>query len=132
MMRRTRINPSDFPPFKGESWWIVHPNTSGAEFRIPIGAMTVCKEDFMGVFKQNTAYNILGTDNHNGWVSVESLGDIYDMPQYLFSRYFDAEVFVVGKVDPVEIEKAKVFDYLPTVPRKADIKEFIDGQKSTI
>jgi hypothetical protein len=38
------------------------------------------------------------------------------MPYYIFARYFDAEAFVRGIADPVELENAKPFDYKPTLP----------------
>lgn len=119
-MKRMRIEPSEFPKTKEESWWIVHPNTKGVEFRIPTGGMTLCQDDLLDVFKAGTAYNVLSADNHNGWVTVEGRGDLYDMPQYLFARHFDAEIFVVGVASPVELENARPFDYRPTLPRKPD------------
>lgn len=118
-MQRVRIDPMDYPPKKGESWWIVHPNISTAEFRIPSGGITACLEDFL-CFKQNVVYRVVAADNHNGWVTVIGDNIIYDMPQYLFARYFDAEAFVVGKFDPTELENAKKFDYKPTVPFHTD------------
>jgi hypothetical protein len=129
-MKRIKIDFTEFPPVKGESWWIVHPNTAGAEFRIPSGAISVCTKDFMDIFKQNVVYNILSADNHNGWITVEGNGNIYDMPQYLFARYFDAEVFVTGKIDPAELERAKPFDYKSTLPMKPrQMEMFADGKR---
>jgi hypothetical protein len=116
-MMRKRIEPSQYPRQAGESWWIVHPNQGGAEFRVPVGAMTVCIEDFMEVFKTNVAYNVVSADNHNGWVTVEGNGDLYEMPQYLFARHFDAEAFVVGnQLTPGEIERLKPYTYRPMMP----------------
>ena len=100
-MQRIRIEPQKYPIKKGESWWVVHPNTAGAEFRIPNGAITVCLHDFE-IFKQNIAYSVISLDAHNGWIIVEGGGDLYEMPQYLFARNFDAEAFVVGRPTPEE------------------------------
>ena len=116
-MKRIKIDPREYPKQIGESWWVVHPNTGGSEFRLPAGAVTVCTKDFLDdAFKRNVAYDVISADNHNGWITVESKGDLYDMPQYLFARYFDAESFVVGSATAIEMEKAVAFDYRPTVP----------------
>lgn len=128
-MKRIKIDPRAYPKDNDESWWIVHPNTAGCEFRLPAGAVTVCIKDLLlDVFRQNVAYNVISTDNHNGWIVVEHNGDLYDMPQYLFARHFDAESFVVGTATSVELEKAKPFDYKSTVPfnstRQLELFEF--------
>lgn len=106
MKRYTRIDPMEFPLRSSESWWVVHPNNSRCSFRIPSGAITVCIESFL-VFIQNVVYRVVGEDSHNGWVTVENNGDLYDMPQYLFARYFDAEAFVIGNATPEEMANAK-------------------------
>jgi len=113
-MDRKRIDSMDFPPNNGESWWIVHPNCNTANFRIPSGACTLCLNDFLD-FKKNTVYSVISADNHNGWVTVVCANTIYDMPQYLFARNFDAESFVVGNITAEEIERSKVFDYKATL-----------------
>lgn len=117
-MRRIKIDPIDFPIRPGEPWYIVHPNNAKCEFRVPSGAITVCTMDFLDVFKQNVAYNVISADNHNGWVVVEGGGDLYEMPQYLFARHFDAEAFVIGVARPEELERARPFQYRPTLPHK--------------
>jgi hypothetical protein len=105
-----------FPLLKGESWWVVHPNQKGTEFRVPSGAVTVCIDSFLS-FSKNIVYTILGDDPHNGWVTVKSLTEIIEMPYYVFARYFDAEAFVRGILeDPTQLEKAEPFDYKPTLP----------------
>lgn len=114
-MKHLKIDLGKYPRKTGEVWWIVHPNVRGAEFRVPLGAVTVCTKDFE-VFSKNTAYSIVGCDNNSGWITVSSGQDLYDMPQYIFARYFDAEVFVIGEYTQEEIEKAVPFDYKPTVP----------------
>jgi hypothetical protein len=115
-MNRVRINPIHYPLQEGESWWVVHPNFANCEFKIPAGGITVCTEDFMG-FVKSTVYTILGDDPHNGWITLKSLTEIVEMPYYLFARYFDAEAFVRGILeDPAQLEKAKPFDYQPTLP----------------
>ncbi len=124
-MKRVRIDPMEYPLQKGESWWIVHPNIATAEFRVPGGAITVCLKDFRD-FQQNVAYSVVAADNHNGWVTVASDSGLHDMPQYLFARYFDAEAFVVGTVDPATFEKAIPFNYRPTVPKKP-VPETFEG-----
>jgi hypothetical protein len=92
-INRKRIDPIDYPPLQGEKWWIVHPNAAEAELRIPEGAVTSCLKDFMD-FKAGTIYPILDVDSHNGWIGVFIGEDIIEMPQYLFDRYFDAEIFI--------------------------------------
>lgn len=98
-----RLNPVEHPLIKGESWWIVHPNSAGAEFIIPARAITACLKDFMD-FKKGTLYSIRNAEE-DGWVDViavdtltesNSIEKIICMPQYIFARYFDAEVFVRG------------------------------------
>ena len=83
----------DFPLVPGEGWWIVHPNNGIVEFRLPLGAVTVCLDDLLA-FKRGVLYKVL--KNENGWITVASMEGIYEMPQYIFARYFDAEVFVRG------------------------------------
>jgi hypothetical protein len=126
-MKRIRIDPMEYPLKKGELWWIVHPNVATAEFRVPHGGITLCTKDFL-TFRQNVVYSVVGADNHNGWVTVVEDGNLYDMPQYLFARYFDAEAFVVGIMDQVEFEKAKPFNYRSTIPGKPkEMEVFTDG-----
>ena len=105
-MQHKRIDPMEWPLKNGERWWVVHPNNAKCIFRIPSGAITVCTEKFYS-FLPGTVYRVVGSDDHNGWVTVEGNGDLYDMPQYLFARYFDAESFVVGVATQEELEKAK-------------------------
>jgi hypothetical protein len=129
MMRHIRIDPKEFPIKPSEGWWVVHPNTPNCEFRVPSGAVTVCKEDFCAVFKKNTVYDVVAQDKYNGWVTVAGGGHLYAMPEYVFARYFDAEAFVVG-IGPVDPDQARPFDYQPTLPRKPkqmEIEEFKDG-----
>ena len=116
-MIHIRISPEEYPPKQGESWWVVHPN-SEAEFRVPMGAVTCCtsEQSFLG-FEYGTVYPIVGCDNHNGWITLRRGEDLVDMPQYLYSRHFDAEAFVVGHISPAELERAKPFDYKPTLPK---------------
>jgi len=107
-----------YPLKEGESWWIVHPNQKGVEFKVPSGGVTVCTSDFLD-FKQNTVYTILGNDPHNGWITLQSSIEVVEMPYYLFARYFDAEAFVRGILnDPTELEGAEPFNYRPTLPKK--------------
>ena len=115
-MKRNRIDPMEYPIKKGESWWVVHPNIRTAEFRIPSGAITCCIEDFLSIFEKGCVYSIVSTDSHNGWVTVAGGKELYDMPQYIFARYFDAEAFVVGMMTVEEQAEAKPFDYKPTLP----------------
>ncbi len=122
-MKRIKIDPIQYPKTTEESWWIVHPNNASCEFRIPSGAVTVCTKDLLEIFKKNMAYNVISADNHNGWVVVEGGGDLYEMPQYLFARHFDAESFVIGSARPEDLEKARPFNYRPTLPHKP-VEEF--------
>jgi len=124
MKNKVRIDPMEFPLKEGESWYIVHPNNRNAEFCVPAGGITVCTTDFYN-FSQNTVYSIVGDDSHNGWIQVESINEIVEMPYYVFARYFDAEAFVRGtfSVDP---DKAKPFDYKPTLPYRKQLELFKD------
>lgn len=126
-MQHHRINPEEYPPKNGESWWVVHPNRNGCEFRVPMGAVSPCCSS-IGPFEIQKAYSVISCDNHNGWVTLRCGDDLYDMPQYLFARHFDAEAFVVGTASPEELEKAKPFDYKPTVPNSGTVPvRFTDG-----
>lgn len=114
-MSRVRVDPMEYPLEKGESWWIVHPNTRAAEFRVPTGAITACLDGFLE-FYVGKVYNVVSCDNHNGWVTLICGTTIYDMPQYLFARKFDAEAFVVGIATSEELENAKKWNYQRTIP----------------
>lgn len=92
---RTKITSEDYPLNPGESWWIINPNSGGAEFVVPHDASTCCMEDILD-FKKGTVYGVhIETD---GWVCVKNKEHVVEMPQYLFARHFDAEVFVRGSV----------------------------------
>lgn len=132
-MNRITIQPKEHPRKVGESWYVVHPNSRGCEFRIPYGAVTGCLEDFQKC-KQGVLYSVLSTGN-SGWVAVKTADVIYEMPEYVFARYFDAEAFVVGAAPtPGELEKAEPFDYKPTVPAKEKqrLETFNDTPPHTI
>jgi len=116
---KCRVDPMSFPLQEGESWWVVHPNLSNCEFKVPNGAITVCTSDFL-CFSANTAYTILGNDSNNGWITLQGTNSVWEMPYYLFARHFDAEAFVRGVIDPSELEGAKPFDYRPTLPKKPE------------
>jgi len=124
LMKRTRIDPMDFPLIRGESWWVVHPNRGDCEFKVPSGAITVCIESFL-CFLEGKVYSILSNDAHNGWVAVASKEEIIEMPHYVFARYFDAEAFVCGVLkDKSALDRAIPFDYKPTLPKQ--IEKFED------
>ena len=126
MSRKIVISPREFPLKPGESWWIVHPNTAGSSFKIPYNAITCCRQNFLE-FRQGTLYNV--SEGESGWVNVNSSDYSCHMPQYLFARYFDAEVFVVGSVKPEELERAQPFAYRPTLPapEKKQLEMFVDN-----
>jgi hypothetical protein len=94
---RTKIEQSDYPLAKGESWWIVNPNSSGGEFIVPDGGATACMLNLLD-FKVGTVYRV--NIETEGWVSVINQDHVVEMPQYLFARHFDAEVFIKGPVTP--------------------------------
>ena len=114
-MKSVFIDPTEFPRLPGESWWVVHPNSAGAQFCIPVGAVTPCIKDFKE-FKEGVVYSI--AEGQKGWVVVTVNSTPYHMPQYLFARHFDAEAFVIGSATLEEIANAKPFDGNPTVPKK--------------
>ena len=60
---------------------------------VPDEACTVCIKDFRPMFSAGTVYNIFRSDSE-GWVKVLAHDTIYEMPQYIFGRHFDAEVFI--------------------------------------
>ena len=131
MTKVIQIDPRQYPLKTGESWWVVHPNSGGSEFKIPHKAVTVCTENFLQ-FKSGTVYAV--TEGKSGWVDVWTTDFKCEMPQYIFARHFDAEAFVVGRARPDELEKAKPFNYQPTVPapvkakpRQLDLFEDIPG-----
>jgi len=117
------VDPLKYPRDKGESWWIVHPNYSKCEFKIPEGGAAICIVPFLH-FKHGVAYSIVDNDENNGWLSIDSSAFTTRMPYYIFARYFDAEAFIRGTVgDPRELDRAVPFNYQSTVPFKAsDIK----------
>ena len=110
----TRIDPNNYPLLRGESWWVVHPNNSKCEFKVPTGAITVCTNDFLG-FEQSKVYNVLGDDPNNGWITVLCGVNIIEMPYYIFARKFDAEAFIRGTFSLDGPKTA--FDYKSTLPR---------------
>lgn len=120
-MQHHRIDPEEHPPKNGESWWIIHPNKSSCEFKVPPGAVAICTETF-SPFKKDDASPVISVDYHNGWITLRGNEDYYDMPFYFFARHFDAEAFVCGRATPEEIENAKPFDYKPTIS-----SSFTDG-----
>jgi len=115
------IDPLKYPRDKGESWWIVHPNYSKCEFKIPEGGAAICVVPFLH-FSYGTAYNISANDAANGWITIDSSAFTTKMPYYIFARYFDAEAFIRGiVVDPAELDKACSFNRKPDVPVFSDI-----------
>ena len=115
------IEPTEFPIKEGESWWVVHPNLKGCNFKIPQEAVTCCLKDFQ-IFQRNLLYKV--SKYISGWVAVSEGRDLYAMPEYVFARYFDAEIFVQGSATPEEIANAKPFDYTKNVrPRQLELFE---------
>jgi hypothetical protein len=92
-MKVLKLDPQQFPKEANESWWPVHPNNAAAEFRAPVGAVTVCLKSILD-FKAGTVYTIVGNDEHHGWISLACTEEVVEMPYYLFARHFDAEAFV--------------------------------------
>lgn len=87
------INQNEFPRAEGESWWIVDPNNKFCEFKAPVGAWPVCLKGF-NEFAFGTAYQIVANDSHRGTISLLASEDVYELPYYVFARYFDAEAFI--------------------------------------
>lgn len=125
-MNKHKVDPKSIPLKEGESWWVVHPNSGNVEFFIPNNAAAVCTSSFM-VFNALSAYDIIFHDRENGWVTVVGNDTLYEMPEYIFARHFDAEAFIrsAKSLSTEEIENAKPFPYKPTLPM--DIK-FEDKQ----
>lgn len=96
VMKPIKIDPMEYPLQKGESWWIIHPNYSKCEFKVPVGGITACLVNFMS-FKKGTIYPIVRDDPNNGWVTIASSEEVVEMPYYVFKRYFDSEVFIRGR-----------------------------------
>ena len=97
----TRIEQSDYPLNKGESWWIINPNSSGGEFIVPSGAATACLTNFME-FKAGIIYRV--DIKEDGWVCAINGDHVIEMPQYVFAKFFDAEIFIRGRVSRKELE----------------------------
>ena len=85
----------EYPPENGEKWWIVDLNSAESEFRIPKDAITACIRDFKK-FKKGTIYKVFDSPDE-GWVTVLLGVQPFSFPQYLFARYFDAEIFIRGR-----------------------------------
>ena len=120
IMNYIEIDPMDFPMDKGESWWLVHPNNPNSEFRVPIGAVTLCTQNILD-FAAGRMYKIIDNDSNNGWVTISCQSLTAKMPYYVFARYFDAECFVRGTFS-VEGKRTEPFDYKPTLERFEDKK----------
>jgi len=90
-----------YPLEKNESWWVVHPNNSNCEFKVPEGGITLCIGNLLD-FRPGTTYQLLNDDSVNGWITIASKNSVVRMPYYVFARYFDAECFVrpVGNNKP--------------------------------
>jgi len=117
-----RIDPMDYPLMDRESWWMIQPNDGQLELKIPVGAAPVCVKEFMNL-GEGTAYRVVAVDDDQGWVSVEGHGTVYEMPRYVFARYFDAVPFIKGgHVKGVIDEKAM------NVCRKKTEQLFEDGK----
>lgn len=107
-----KVNPSDFPMNREESWWIVNPNTPNCEFYAPTGAMAFCIKDFTvplereNTFVEGTLYYVRMIDVNTGWIAIGTTEEIIEMPFYVFARHFDAEVFVRGI--PTRTEQRKI------------------------
>ena len=110
-MQYKKIEPDMFPIEKGESWWVVSPNLKNCEFCAPAGAITICTSYLtipptrMVSFSAGVIYQITGTDDISGYITVKNKEEIVEMPYYVFARYFDAEAFVRGVPSPKEKRK---------------------------
>lgn len=112
-MSRRVIQAKSYPIQEGESWWVVHPNNGNVEFFAPIGAITVCTKAFEGI-EANSIVHISDNDEAKGYISITFEEDTFEIPYYIFARYFDAEAFVkaIGssrcqsryKIDPLKIK----------------------------
>ncbi|RLB98648.1 MAG: hypothetical protein DRH90_21590 [Deltaproteobacteria bacterium] len=108
----SKIEPEMFPIKEGESWWVVPLNMKQCEFCAPAGAITICTSHLtvpstrMVSFSAGVIYQITGTNNTSGYITVKSKEEIVEMPYYVFARYFDAEAFVRGV--PSQKEKRRM------------------------
>lgn len=120
------VDTTEEPMRQGESWWVVHPNAGGAEFKVPHDAMTLCIQEYRS-FREGRMYSVISCDTNTGWIVIQSLSEIVRMPLYIFSRYFDSEAFVTGSFKPNST--AKKFDYQSTLPgkQKAQLELFEDN-----
>lgn len=124
-----KIDPLQYPPHKGESWRIVHPNDGYVEFMLPPGAVSVCFDKFYG-FEEGIAYSCYHSDDE-GWVCVERRDAIVEMPEYIFNRFFDSLPFVMSRqrVTEEDLQNATPFDYRSTLPMPPKIEfEFKDKE----
>ena len=117
MQSYVRVNPLEYPPLENESWWIVAPNNGNTEFVIPNRAVTACLKNFMD-FRKGITYQVFKT-NEQGWVDVLAVDTktestpietIVCMPEYIFARYFDAEIFVRGRINFYKTKPNKEFE----------------------
>jgi len=92
-MKVVRVSPEQHPLKKGESWWVVHPNDGDLEFSIPRGAYSYCQRSF-NQFEEGKTYPIVSNDKDNGWISIATTNAVYEMPYYVFARYFDKDSFI--------------------------------------
>ena len=111
-MKYNRLNPSDFPMDRKETWWIVDLNMPSCEFWAPPGAMAFCIKDLTiplereETFNEGTLYSICSNDKELGFITVRTLEELVEMPYYVFARYFDAESFIRGI--PTRQEQKKI------------------------
>ena len=103
MMNFIKIDPKDYPLAEGESWWIIHPNIKGGQFVIPNGAYTACLGNLLD-FKKGILYKVYPSGS-DGWVCVASNKNMVELPQYLFARHFDAEIFIRGTPTVEEVDQ---------------------------
>jgi len=92
-MNYIKIDPLDYPIKIDESWWFKNPNDAEYEFKVPVGSVSLCMENFQS-FRRGIVYSITRNDSDTGWITLASVEDIVEMPYYVFKRYFDAEAFV--------------------------------------
>lgn len=88
------ISPKSEPLKEGESFWVISPNDGQLELDFPNGSYCICTKSWED-FEKDVIYPIVGSSTDIGYISLLAKSTIvYNMPHYVFARYFDINAFV--------------------------------------